>query len=89
MLEGNGEPTRMFSPGDEDSEAEGADQVLSLVYSELWERGYDPVEQLVGYLLSGDPTYITESGGARKAVSRMERDELLLELVAFYLSRKG
>jgi len=63
------------------------DQVLSRVYQQLMRQGYDPVEQLLGYLLSGDPAYITESGGARRAVGKIDRDELLAELVGFYMSQ--
>ncbi len=62
-----------------------ADEVLARVKHALLQRGYDPVKQMVGYLLSGDPTYITEHEGARAAVSEVERDRLLGELVSFYL----
>ena len=55
------------------------------VYSAMKEKGYDPVNQIVGYLLSGDPTYITSYNNARYLVLRLERDELLEELVRFYV----
>ena len=60
--------------------------VIATVYSALAERGYDPVRQLAGYLLSGDPAYITSHRGARALVSRVERDELLAELVRAYVA---
>jgi len=62
-----------------------ADEVLGRVRYALLNQGYDPVKQMVGYLLSGDPTYITEHAGARAAVCEVERDRLLGELVSFYL----
>lgn len=54
-------------------------------YNALKERGYDPVNQLVGYLLSGDPTYITSHQNARNIIRQVERDEILEELVRSYL----
>ncbi|MFP4201316.1 MAG: IreB family regulatory phosphoprotein [Bacillota bacterium] len=60
-------------------------QVLAAVYDALEERGYDPVEQITGFLLSGDPTYITEHDGARAMVQRVERDRLLQSLVAYFV----
>jgi uncharacterized protein (UPF0297 family) len=58
------------------------------VYEAMREKGYDPVNQIVGYLLSGDPTYITSYNNARYLISRIERDELLEELVRAYVERK-
>jgi uncharacterized protein (UPF0297 family) len=55
------------------------------VYEALVAKGYDPVDQLVGYLLSGDPSYITSYDDARGAIKRLNRDELLEELVKYYL----
>lgn len=55
------------------------------VYEALVEKGYDPVGQIVGYLLSGDPSYITSHDDARGAIRRLNRDELLEELVKNYL----
>lgn len=66
-----------------------AHDTLLSVYEAMQEKGYDPVNQIVGYLLSGDPTYITSHNNARYLISRMERDELLEELVRFYISRNG
>jgi uncharacterized protein (UPF0297 family) len=59
--------------------------ILSKVYASLEERGYDPINQLVGYIISGDPTYITSYNNARYLIRRLERDEILEELVGFYL----
>ncbi|HEY8552333.1 MAG TPA: IreB family regulatory phosphoprotein [Thermaerobacter sp.] len=60
--------------------------ILAAVYEALEERGYDPVRQLAGYLLSGDPAYITSHRGARALVARVERDQLLTELVRTYVA---
>jgi uncharacterized protein (UPF0297 family) len=61
-----------------------ANEVLMSVYSAMKEKGYDPVNQIVGYLISGDPTYITSHNNARYRIRMLERDELLEELVRFY-----
>ncbi len=63
-------------------------ETLLNVYAAMREKGYDPVNQIVGYLLSGDPTYITSYNNARYLISRMERDELLEELVRAYVEGK-
>lgn len=62
-----------------------AHDILMSVYSAMEEKGYDPVNQIVGYLLSGDPTYITSYNNARYLIRRLERDELIEELVRFYV----
>jgi len=62
--------------------------ILASVYSALKEKGYNPVNQIVGYILSGDPTYITSFNNARNTICKIERDELLEELVNFYLENK-
>ncbi len=62
--------------------------ILMTVYNSMREKGYDPVNQIVGYLLSGDPTYITSYNNSRYLISRMERDELLEELVKFYVANQ-
>ena len=62
-----------------------AKDILVKVYSALKEKGYNPVNQIAGYILSGDPTYITSHKNARVLISRLERDELLEEIVCFYL----
>ena len=56
------------------------------VYDAMREKGYDPVDQIVGYLISGDPTYITSYNNARYLIKLLERDELLEELVRFYVN---
>ena len=69
-----------------DSEpANGAKAVLSTVYEALTEKGYNPVNQIVGYIMSGDPTYITSHRNARSLIMRVERDELVEELLAEYI----
>ena len=62
--------------------------ILMAVYNSMREKGYDPVNQIVGYLLSGDPTYITSYNNSRYLISRMERDELLEELVRCYVANQ-
>ena len=59
-------------------------EVLSTVYNALRVKGYNPINQLVGYILSEDPTYITTYNGARKLITRVDRDELLQELLTSY-----
>ena len=59
--------------------------ILSSVFSSLKEKGYNPVNQIVGYLLSGDPTYITSYNNARNVIRKIERDELIEELLKSYL----
>ncbi len=61
-------------------------QTLIAVYDALREKGYNPVNQIVGYILSEDPTYITTHNNARSLIRRLDRDELLQELVKAYLS---
>ena len=60
-------------------------EILNQVYIALQERGYNPSGQLVGYLLSEDPTYITTYNGARNLVSKIDREELLKEILECYL----
>ncbi|MCL2661813.1 MAG: IreB family regulatory phosphoprotein [Oscillospiraceae bacterium] len=62
-------------------------EVLSAVYDALRQKGYNPVNQIVGYILSEDPTYITNYNNARSLICRLDRDELLQELLTFYLSK--
>lgn len=74
--------TMMFhSPNDNSS----AREILQEIHAALIEKGYDPINQLVGYLMSGDPVYITSHGQARTKIRRIERYELLEELVSSYL----
>ena len=67
---------------------ETASAILAHVYSALEAKGYDPITQLVGYLISGDPTYITSYNSARSMICRLERDEILEELVRFYVENR-
>ncbi len=60
-------------------------EVIMTVYQAMKEKGYDPINQIVGYLISGDPTYITSHNNARFLMSRLERDELLEEFIAYYV----
>ena len=62
-------------------------EILSEVYQSLSEKGYNPINQIVGYLLSEDPTYITNHRNARSLICKLDRDELLQELVRNYLFR--
>ena len=68
-------------------------EVILRVYQALVERGYNPVNQIVGYIMSGDPTYITSYNGARSLIMKVERDEILEELMRNYvetcIERKG
>lgn len=63
-------------------------ETLEIVYNALEEKGYDPVNQIVGYLLSGDPAYIPRHNDARNLIRRHERDEIVEKLVEFYLTKK-
>jgi uncharacterized protein (UPF0297 family) len=63
-------------------------EILTEVYDSLIKKGYNPVNQLVGYLISGDPTYITNYNGARSLVRKLERDEILEEVLKAYLGIK-
>ena len=61
-------------------------QILKSVYDSLRLKGYDPISQIVGYIISEDPTYITNYNNARSLICRLDRDELLQELVTYYLA---
>jgi uncharacterized protein (UPF0297 family) len=79
------EETMMFRV---DKEENDAAMVINTVYQSLKTKGYNPINQIVGYLLSGDPTYITSYENARGLMRKLERDELLEELVRAYLKDK-
>ena len=68
-------------------------EILDLVYNAMEEKGYNPVNQIVGYIMSGDPTYITSHNNARSLIMKVERDEILEELMRNYvetcIERKG
>ena len=61
-------------------------EILKEVYDDLKEKGYNPINQIVGYILSGDPTYITSHKGARNLIRQVERDELLEKMVKEYIN---
>lgn len=61
-------------------------EILKVVYDDLKEKGYNPINQIVGYILSGDPTYITSHKGARNLIRQVERDELLEKMVKEYIN---
>ena len=84
--EGNAmeESTRKFKVLDHSAEIR---EILSSVYQSLIEKGYNPINQIVGYILSEDPTYITNYNNARALICRLDRDELLQELVKCYLQK--
>ena len=63
-------------------------EILKEVYKSLVEKGYNPINQIVGYILSGDPTYITSHNDARNKIRVIERDELLEKLVKYYIGIK-
>jgi len=79
--------TRMFGAAPRTSDA--TRQILESVVAAMEEKGYNPLTQIVGYLLSGDPAYVTSHRGARELIRRLERDELIEELVRSYLGREG
>ena len=62
-------------------------EVLKLVYEALTEKGYNPLNQIVGYVMSGDPTYITSHNSARSLIMKVERDEIVEELVKSYIEK--
>ncbi|MCI8895445.1 MAG: IreB family regulatory phosphoprotein [Lachnospiraceae bacterium] len=64
-------------------------EVLELVYSALREKGYNPVNQIVGYIISGDPTYITSHKNARSLIMKVERDELVEEIFEQYIKNNS
>ncbi len=76
--------TRRFTAIDERSEIR---EILSSVYDSLKVKGYNPINQLVGYIVSEDPTYITNYNNARSLICRLDRDELLQELLISYLGK--
>ncbi|MBE6753010.1 MAG: IreB family regulatory phosphoprotein [Ruminococcaceae bacterium] len=75
--------TMTFSIGDDHSQRMKV--LLGVIYDALVEKGYNPINQIVGYILSEDPTYITTHNNARSIIRKLDRDELLQELVRDYL----
>lgn len=80
--------TMKFNFNDEDMETD-VKQVLFSVHEALQEKGYNPINQIVGYLLSGDPAYIPRHNDARTLIRKIERDELIEELVKSYLRKEA
>ena len=76
--------TRKFAAVDNKAEMR---EILSSVYNSLMVKGYNPINQIVGYILSEDPTYITNYNNARTLICRIDRDELLQELLKCYLNQ--
>ena len=66
----------------------GVKVILSAVFEALTEKGYNPVNQIVGYIMSGDPTYITSHNGARSLIMKMERDELVEAMLKSYIEHQ-
>lgn len=65
------------------------DDVLEVVYGALREKGYNPVNQIVGYIMSGDPTYVTSHNNARSLIMKVERDELVEEIFEQYIKNNS
>ena len=82
MLDG----TRKFSLVDESNKE--MKRTLTTVYDALKEKGYNPINQIVGYIMSGDPTYITSHKSARSLIMKVERDEILEELMENYIETR-
>jgi len=81
----SGETTKLRPLSERNNTAAG---ILAHVYTALQAKGYDPITQMVGYVLTGDPTYITSFENARSMICRLERDEILEELVRFYVENR-
>ena len=79
--------TQFFSASQEGRPEAG--EILARVYEALREKGYNPINQIVGYIMSGDPTYITSYKGARSMIMKVERDELVEELLKEYIKNKS
>ncbi|WP_195939724.1 IreB family regulatory phosphoprotein [Romboutsia sp. 1001713B170131_170501_G6] len=71
-----------------ESENMSVSDTIKFVYQALVEKGYNPINQLIGYILSGDSSYITSHNNARAVIKRFERDEILEEVITHYLNRK-
>ena len=86
-MSGNNDKTMFFDFGQ--NSQENIKQTLKTVYEALEEKGYNPINQIVGYLLSGDPAYIPRLNDARNLIRQRERDEIIEELVRSYLKNNG
>ncbi|PKM96187.1 MAG: hypothetical protein CVU84_00265 [Firmicutes bacterium HGW-Firmicutes-1] len=81
--------TQFFKKNDSENEHEKeVREVIAKVYEALSEKGYNPSYQIVGYILSGDPTYITSYNNARTLIGKIERDELLQEILECYINTR-
>ena len=78
--------TRMYDNFDR-VEQRTIEEILNIVYDALEERGYNAIDQMVGYILSGDPSYITSHNNSRNIMGRIERDDLVEELIRAYLNK--
>ncbi|MCB6993756.1 IreB family regulatory phosphoprotein [bacterium 210820-DFI.6.37] len=78
--------TRMYDNFDK-IEQRTIEEILNIVYDALEERGYNAIDQMVGYILSGDPSYITSHNNARNIIGHIERDDLVEELIKAYLGK--
>ena len=67
-------------------ERDSVNNIIKEVYNALKQKGYNPVNQIVGYIMSGDPTYITSHNGARSEIMKVERDEIIEELLRDYIN---
>ena len=79
--------TMMFSV--ENEKEQKVEGVLLPVYEALKEKGYNPINQIVGYLISGDPAYITNYRNARNLMSKLEREEILEDILGFYIENSS
>ena len=86
-MEKNINNTQFFT-GQKEPELQVSD-VLEIVYKALKEKGYNPVNQIVGYIMSGDPTYITSHNNARSLIMKVERDELVEEVLKTYIENSA
>lgn len=84
MSKNNFNETMLFDPQEE--EKKDIREILTKVYNALEEKGYKPENQLVGYLISGDPTYITGHNEARKLIRQVDRDTIIEELIRYYIN---
>ncbi len=83
------DPNKTIKFSIKDEHDEEMRQTLLTVYNALKEKGYNPISQIVGYILSEDPTYITNHKNARALICKIDRDELMSSLVKYYLGLKG
>lgn len=85
-MDNNLSNTKYFKKG---AESETVKEIIGEVYEALSEKGYNPVSQVVGYIMSGDPTYITSHKSARSTIMKVERDEIVEELLREYIKTES